>query len=107
MATNCFSSFGLLLRRYRLAARLTQEALAERAGMRARGLPNLERGDFAATQAAPAGGWQVGFEEPRAAVTIHKGRVFVATLDPACAVESAIGQTGNVGTADVVMADRY
>jgi predicted ATPase/Tfp pilus assembly protein PilF/DNA-binding XRE family transcriptional regulator len=37
-------SFGDLLRHYRLQAGLTQEALAERAGLSARGLSDLERG---------------------------------------------------------------
>src|SRR5262249_19098372 len=37
-------SFGDLLRRYRTAAGLTQEALAERAGLSARGVQDLERG---------------------------------------------------------------
>jgi predicted ATPase/DNA-binding CsgD family transcriptional regulator/transcriptional regulator with XRE-family HTH domain len=36
--------FGELLRRYRVAANLTQEALAEKAGLSARGLSDLERG---------------------------------------------------------------
>src|SRR4051812_10355629 len=36
--------FGELLRRLRTAAGLTQEALAERAGLSARGLSDLERG---------------------------------------------------------------
>jgi predicted ATPase/tetratricopeptide (TPR) repeat protein/DNA-binding XRE family transcriptional regulator len=38
------TSFGALLREFRLAARLSQEALAERAGMSARGISDLERG---------------------------------------------------------------
>jgi transcriptional regulator with XRE-family HTH domain len=38
------SGFGELLRRYRTAARLTQEELAERAGLSARGVSDLERG---------------------------------------------------------------
>jgi transcriptional regulator with XRE-family HTH domain len=38
------NAFGDLLRRHRLAARLTQEELAERAGLSARGLSDLERG---------------------------------------------------------------
>src|SRR6187551_704329 len=38
------SSFGGLLRRYRVAAGLTQEELAERAGLSARGISDLERG---------------------------------------------------------------
>ena len=36
--------FGDLLREYRVAAGLTQEALAERAGLSARGVSDLERG---------------------------------------------------------------
>jgi predicted ATPase/transcriptional regulator with XRE-family HTH domain len=39
------SDFGTLLRRYRLAAGLSQEALAERARMSANGIGSLERGD--------------------------------------------------------------
>ena len=38
------AAFGARLRRHRLAAGLTQEALAERAGLSARGLQELERG---------------------------------------------------------------
>src|SRR5262249_39677064 len=38
------SSFGPLLRRYREAAGLTQEQLAARAGLSARGISDLERG---------------------------------------------------------------
>src|SRR5579862_9360353 len=37
-------AFGELLRRYRKAAGLTQEELAERAGLSARGISDLERG---------------------------------------------------------------
>src|SRR5215207_3985416 len=37
-------TFGELLHRYRVAAGLTQEALAERAGLSARGISDLERG---------------------------------------------------------------
>src|SRR6186997_235789 len=38
------TGFGELLRRYRVAAGLTQEELAERAGLSARGISDLERG---------------------------------------------------------------
>jgi predicted ATPase/transcriptional regulator with XRE-family HTH domain len=38
------AAFGELLRRHRLAAGLTQEALAEQAGLSARGIADLERG---------------------------------------------------------------
>lgn len=44
MATSRFSSFGELLKTYRAAASLTQEELAERVGMSARGISDLERG---------------------------------------------------------------
>jgi DNA-binding XRE family transcriptional regulator len=37
-------SFAVLLRRYRVAARLTQEELAERAALSARAITDLERG---------------------------------------------------------------
>ena len=39
------TTFGALLRRYRRAAGLTQEALAARAGQSRRGLQHLEAGD--------------------------------------------------------------
>src|SRR5579859_3626098 len=38
------TSFGILLKRYRMAAGLTQEALATRAGLSARTIADLERG---------------------------------------------------------------
>ncbi len=44
MATDGPLPFGDLLRRLRLAAGLSQEALAERAGLSARGISDLERG---------------------------------------------------------------
>jgi tetratricopeptide (TPR) repeat protein/transcriptional regulator with XRE-family HTH domain len=44
MSTVSAQSFGDLLRRYRLAAGLTQEELADRAGLSVRGLSDLERG---------------------------------------------------------------
>ena len=44
MATSSWQSFGDLLRRHRLAAGLTQESLADLAGMSVRGLSDLERG---------------------------------------------------------------
>ncbi len=45
MSTETGASFGALLRRYRRATELTQEALAERAGVSARNVQNLERGE--------------------------------------------------------------
>jgi predicted ATPase/DNA-binding XRE family transcriptional regulator len=44
MAASSPSRFGTLLRRHRLASGLSQEALAERAGVSARGVQDLERG---------------------------------------------------------------
>jgi transcriptional regulator with XRE-family HTH domain len=44
MTTTSSSTFGALLRRRRLVAGLTQEELAERAGLSARGVQDLERG---------------------------------------------------------------
>ncbi len=44
MATHQVSAFGTLLRSYRLAAGLSQERLAERAGLSLRGISDLERG---------------------------------------------------------------
>lgn len=44
MATRPPASFGDVLRRVRIAAGLTQEALAERAGLSVRGISDLERG---------------------------------------------------------------
>src|SRR5437588_12810200 len=44
MATDEPPTFGTLLTRYRAASGLTQEELAERAGLSVRGLRDLERG---------------------------------------------------------------
>jgi class 3 adenylate cyclase len=44
MITEQVTEFGELLRRYRVAAGLSQEALAARAGLSARGISDLERG---------------------------------------------------------------
>ena len=44
MADDPVADFALLLRRHRVAAGLTQEALAARAGLSARGISDLERG---------------------------------------------------------------
>src|SRR4051812_38426376 len=44
LVTTASLTFGMLLRRHRLAAGLTQEALAERAGLSTRGVQDLERG---------------------------------------------------------------
>ena len=53
MAAKTETSFGDLLRRYRVAAGLTQEELAERASLSARGISDLERGARSAPQRHP------------------------------------------------------
>lgn len=45
MSTQTTAPFRQVLKEYRLAAGLTQEALAERAGVSARNIQNLERGE--------------------------------------------------------------
>ena len=58
------SAFGEVLRRYRTAAALSQEELAERAGLSLRGLSDLERGarkaPYLETVSQAADGLQVG-----------------------------------------------
>jgi transcriptional regulator with XRE-family HTH domain len=44
MASHPIQAFAALLRRHRLLAGLSQEALAERAGLSVRGISDLERG---------------------------------------------------------------
>jgi transcriptional regulator with XRE-family HTH domain len=44
MTAGEIATFGALLRRWRQAAGLTQEELAERAGLSRRGINDLERG---------------------------------------------------------------
>jgi transcriptional regulator with XRE-family HTH domain len=50
-------SFGEVLRHYRSLALLTQEELAERAGLSARGVQDLERGLRRVPQAMTIGAW--------------------------------------------------
>lgn len=45
MTTHDSSAFGTLLRSHRVEAGLSQERLAERAGLSARGISDLERGE--------------------------------------------------------------
>src|SRR5215471_9914027 len=54
MSTSDFASFGALLRRYRVAAHLTQKQLAERVGMSSRSIAALEHGDRRPPPAATA-----------------------------------------------------
>ena len=51
------NTFGTLLRRFRTAACLTQERLAERAGLSVYGIQKLERGSRTRI-AIPRSGWQ-------------------------------------------------
>src|SRR5215207_2242370 len=66
-------AFGVLLRRHRLTVGLSQEALAERAGLSVRGLSDLERGvrtaPYPATVARLADALLLDAEERAALVT--------------------------------------
>ncbi len=55
MPAAAMATFGQLLRRHRLAAGLSQEALAERSGLSVRGLSDLERGARRAPRAETIG----------------------------------------------------
>src|SRR5262245_38044652 len=44
VGSDAVGSFGILLQRYRVASGLSQEELAERAGLSRRGISDLERG---------------------------------------------------------------
>jgi transcriptional regulator with XRE-family HTH domain len=71
--------FGELLRRYRVAAGLTQEALAERAGVSLRGVSDLERGlrraPYRATVLQLAEALSLGEAERDALVAARHGRI--------------------------------
>jgi DNA-binding XRE family transcriptional regulator len=60
------ATFGALLRAYRLAAGLTQEELAERAGMSAKGLGALENGRRQAPTGTPWRCWPAPWASRRA-----------------------------------------
>jgi DNA-binding XRE family transcriptional regulator len=49
--------FGLLLRRHRVAAGLSQKELAEKAGLSRRGISDLERGEWRIPHPATAAAW--------------------------------------------------
>jgi len=84
------AGFAAVLRRQRLAAGLTQEALAERAGMSARGIQNLEGGvtrparDSARRLAAALG------------LTSEEGASFLAAAQPAPRPAGATTGTGGL-----------
>src|SRR5690348_4100834 len=83
------SAFGGLLRRYREAAGLTQEALAERAGISARAVSDLERGinrsPRSATLALLAPALELGAAD-RARLEAAAGRLTVARDLPGAAL---------------------
>jgi transcriptional regulator with XRE-family HTH domain len=90
MATDSWQRFGDLLRRSRLAAGLTQEELAARAGLSVRGLSDLERGARLAprreTVQLLAEALQLTSQERLAfvkAATSHRSRSAVAAADDA------------------------
>ena len=57
MANPTVARFGRLLRRHRLTAGLSQEALAERAGLSARSVAALEAGRRETPVPRPSGCW--------------------------------------------------
>ncbi len=87
MATRTVSSFGEILRKYRAAAGLTQEELAERVGMSARGISDLERGvrqtPYRRTVELLAEALHLTQEEHRAFVQAarHRDRSVVSSTD--------------------------
>src|SRR6476469_3099818 len=67
MSDSNLQSFGALLKKYRIAAGLTQEELAEKAGLSTRGISDLERGirrtPYKVTLELLAGALQLSGEE--------------------------------------------
>ena len=100
-ASESRSAFGGLLRRLRLAAGLSQEALAERAGLSARGVSDLERGARAVPRAETvrlladalgldaAGGPLSSPRPARSSPPAPAGRRSAAPLAPAGAADPA------------------
>ena len=79
--------FGALLRAYRLAAGLTQEALAERAGLSARGISDLERGARRSPQRATVELLSTGLDLSLS----ERARLVAAARFPATTISSPYG----------------
>jgi predicted ATPase/DNA-binding XRE family transcriptional regulator len=95
------SPFGQLLRRFRLAAGLSQEELAERAGLSVRGISDLERGQrsspFPETVRRLADGLGLNDAE-RAELTVAARPELAGSAPPAKAVAPATRGTGAPAT---------
>src|ERR1051326_2379709 len=89
MANEARLTFGELLRRYRAAAGLTQEELAERAGLSGRGIADLERGARAApyplTVRRLADGLRLGEHERAALLTARSAALLASRQDRSAA----------------------
>src|SRR5438067_9365765 len=88
VATDKAPAFAALLRRYRLHAGLSQEALAEHAGVSARGLSDLERGVRRAPHPSTVGRLAdalglAGTERAALAEAAYRGVLGPATASPA------------------------
>lgn len=96
MATASPATFGDWLKRYRMAAGLTQEALAERAGLSVRGISDLERGrrssPYYDTVRLLADALMLGGEDRAILIAAARGR------DSANALVAIVGGSTNLPT---------
>src|SRR5262245_61249733 len=85
MGGSAAESFGSILRRHRVAAGLSQEELAERAGLSVRGVGNLEQGRRAAPRLATVRllADALGLDAAGRAELIAAARPDLATAPPA------------------------
>jgi transcriptional regulator with XRE-family HTH domain len=107
METHTPSAFGELLRRYRVAATLTQEELAARAGLSARAVSDLERGAksrphpstvrLLAEALELAGSARVAFEVARARGTVTSAAAVEAVGSAAAPLPQGMGPPPLVG----------
>jgi predicted ATPase/DNA-binding CsgD family transcriptional regulator/transcriptional regulator with XRE-family HTH domain len=98
MATEEPAAFGVVLRRNRLAAGLTQEALAELAGMSARGIADLERG---------ARRWPYPATVRRLAGALGLGKAELTQLQTAARPASPVAGPTQQGVTEAVEANRH
>ena len=95
MQSNKQTEFGALLRRYRTAAGLSQEALAERAGLSRRGIADLERRarsfPYAETIRRLADALALGSVERAALVVAARRQTPAASTDAPSAMDRAAG----------------
>ena len=98
MASDEPAAFGELLRRNRLAAGLTQEALAELAGMSSRGIADLERG---------ARRWPYPATVRRLAEGLGLGKADWAALQTAARPAPPVGGPGHQEVTDLAQVKRH